>query len=463
MADQGFDIPIRFPLDKAGAVDADKLLAQLRQQVKGVSDETKAYNDWLANNAKELGEVSKQQEAAVAELERYQATLEKMHQTQVLENHEKQKAVRWTQTQKDGQADLSKTLESLRDNVISNTKATDASSSAWAKNSLSLKDAKDGLKGLAFEIPVIGNLLKLLNPYTATVAGIAGATALWRTRVDELTTSLGGVPLPEVSEEYAARWERMAAAAGKIASDVAKIKAEKETFDKLLEVQQAFNLAAGFTSPDQVAGLKGQASREAAERLSVRSQQMLAVAGNINPNNPALADAEKLAAAAAGQIPGVRDRIAQITAAQGRRSMFGFNPMKWWDDTKLGIRYGGVGSYEEMLAMEESRLSGLQGTVSGYQGMVKSRAMRAANLEQGRAAGADAASFFDQAGGFQAQVASAHGADFKAAVELLATIDPLVTAQAITRMATAVIEAQKAGLKGEQDIRRAMEVRNQKP
>ena len=61
---------------------AEAELQKVRQQIKGVSDETAAYNKWLEKNAQQLGAESQAVATATAELERYQQALKRMHDEQ---------------------------------------------------------------------------------------------------------------------------------------------------------------------------------------------------------------------------------------------------------------------------------------------------------------------------------------------------------------------------------------------
>lgn len=410
-----------------------------------------------------LRQVRAEMEKTVDESERYQQTLEKMRVAQVMESQEKQKAIKWTQSHKDGQADLSKTLESLRTNVVQNQRDTEISIKLDKQKFASLQDVKNGFKGLAFEIPIVGQLLKLLNPFTAAVAGIAAATSIWRKRTDELVTSLGGVALPDLAETSVARAERMAAAIDRLASASARIKNEKEGFEKLLELQNAFNVAAGLTSQESVTAAKAANARAAAEALLASGQANVAASGNIVADNPAVEQMRTLAAAAEQQIPGVRERMHFIQRAQSRRSLFGFNPLKWYDDMIYGIRYGGAGTYEEGMAMEQNRLAGLQDTVSRYENLRTNRAARLALRSSGEEMIGAAANMFDQAAGAMGSVAAAQGKEFQKVVQQMNNADPLVLANAIARLATIILEAQKATDKAIADQERANAARARKP
>ena len=88
-------------------------------------------------------------------------------------------ATKQQQSQKEGSANLSKTVEELNRNVVQGTDSTEKNTRANKQNFASIQDVKNAFKGLALEIPGVGRFLALLNPYTAAVAGIAAATAIW--------------------------------------------------------------------------------------------------------------------------------------------------------------------------------------------------------------------------------------------------------------------------------------------
>lgn len=84
------------------------------------------------------------------------------------------------------------------------------------------KELKDVVKGLSAEFPELARVGRLaLNPISFAVAGITGAFALWRYKVNELTRALGGVELPD------------------IASHITSVNTLREAYGKLIEQIEA--------------------------------------------------------------------------------------------------------------------------------------------------------------------------------------------------------------------------------
>ena len=155
MADEGLEVPISFPLQKAGAVDANKLLEEMRQQIKGVTDETKAYTDWLAKNAKELGAESKAQAAATDELKRYEATLEKMRVAQVEATKEESKRIAEMAEAKKKTEQLA---EATKKTAIESVAAGEMTREQAKQTSRELDGVKEGVKKLAMQFGALGQV-----------------------------------------------------------------------------------------------------------------------------------------------------------------------------------------------------------------------------------------------------------------------------------------------------------------
>jgi len=75
-----------------------------------------------------------------------------------------------------------------------------------AKATFAKKELREAVKGLSLQFPLLGRVAALaLNPISILVASITGAFSLFRLRVDELTTTLAGLKLPDVSTDQIAR------------------------------------------------------------------------------------------------------------------------------------------------------------------------------------------------------------------------------------------------------------------
>lgn len=341
---QSLDILIRFISQQFG-VKPEEVLKQVREATKQTADEN----------------------------ERYQQTLEKMRVAQVMESQEKQKAVKWTQSHKEGTADLTKTMESLQQNVVEGTKETEKSVKQDEKKFTSLKQVKEGLKGLAFELPIVGNLLRLLNPYTATVAGIAGATAIWKARTDELAYSLGAVPLPDVSEDYIGRIDRFAEKLKKVADQstaaITKLKEVQATIDANAEFWKALGVDVG-TGPGIA---KADAASATAAQLLASGQAKIAAGVGVSPND--LEKAKGLATAAEQDNVSRRGRLGEIGEMQ---SMHPYDPRRLYYDNKFRLRYGYGTTYDQAAAIENQAIASNQNTIGFYANLTERASLRSA-------------------------------------------------------------------------------------
>lgn len=343
-------------------------------------------------------------------------------------------------------------------------KAEEEVQKATKQTFTSKKELKEMVKQLGTEFPLLGAAGRLaLNPIVAFTTAITGAFQLWKLRTDELVKSLGGVALPDVTEDAITRAERMAEAYGRVAKALDGVKNAKDAADKMIELANAFNVSAGLTKPSDVAKAKADVARAAGSDAAALAAASLASAGNINPANTAgLEEMRKMAEAAQAQIPEVQARMDYINKARSRRPMFGLNPMRMWESMILGPRYGGEQNYDVMMGMEQERLSGLQDTVSRYTNMREDRARRSELLARGRESASTAADFFGQAATNMGQVAGAAGADFKSIVQNMDSIDPLSLARAIMNLARVIQEGQKATDQAISDQQRANNIRAQR-
>lgn len=138
----------------------------------------------------------------------------------------------------------------------------DESTAAAKKAFVSKAQLKGAVKGLREEFPMLAHVAKMaLNPIAFIVAGIGGAFAVWKYRVDELSRALSGVELPDVSEAKIGHinamtqaWNGFAAALNKTveaynsvdaaADRAAKgLTAEEERKKKLLAANKALELS----------------------------------------------------------------------------------------------------------------------------------------------------------------------------------------------------------------------------
>lgn len=361
---------------------------------------------------------------------------------------------------KEAAAELTKIKDATTATGKEGVKQEEAVAAATKKHFTSKKELNDMVKQLGHEFPILGAAGRLaLNPIVAVTAGITAAFQIWKYRTDELTKSLGGIEMPDVTEDAIERTERMAGAFKKMADALQGIKDAKDATDKMIDLANAFSLAAGLVKPEDIAKGKANLARTAGSDAQAAAAANLAAAGSINPDNAAVADLKAAADESLAQIPDVRKRIEFIQRAQSRRSFGGFNPMKAYDDMVYGARYGGAASYEEGLGIEQAKLADLQANVSRYQNVNVDRARRIDLLLRGEAGMKTARGEFSAAAQSMGSVAGAAGGEFKSSVDQLATVDPLALAKAINNLATLMREGLRATDQALSDQQKANNIR----
>lgn len=148
------------------------------------------------------------------------------------------------------------------------TKAGEEQVKASDKAFASHKDLRAAVHGLSEEFPMLGQIGRLaLHPIGLVVAGIAGAFAIWKTRVQELASTLAGVELPDVSDDRVGRVLK-AASAWKEYGD-----ALKHTVDQYNSVEQASARAGKALDAESERQKKLLESRKALELADLERQK----------------------------------------------------------------------------------------------------------------------------------------------------------------------------------------------
>lgn len=449
----GLDIPIRFPLDKTGVVDADKLLAQMRQQIKAATDQTKEYTAWLEKNASELGAVSKAQAEAAeatkkaqaeaaAESARYQAALEKMHQTQVLETASKREGIRWTQSAKAGTADLSSTLATLKGNVVDATKASNEGVAADRSRTMSMKTLKDAVKGLSYEFPLLASAVNLIkNPIVATIASIGAAFVVWKDRVDQLQRSMGGIEIPEVTELQIERIDRLAEKFAKLNDKTKSLVESLDEFKQRIDADASFWRAMGVdlgTGPEQA---KADLTTGAAANLEKQGRANMQAGLSISDD-----DLNKLAMlAAAGQktLDEQKQRmpfLQQFADPNAQRS--------GGDNFLFARRYGWNATYETALAMENATTASAQANVDRYSDARR----RQQQYLLGQSQVETANQLFGGNVSDRSSIANTLARNTNEEIQKLASVDPRLLANQIVKIGVIFTKAMEAAQKTETEI-----------
>jgi len=116
------------------------------------------------------------------------------------------------------------------------------------------RDMHAGIRALREEFPLVAHVAHLaLNPIGLAVAGIAGAFALWKNRVENLTKALAGIELPDSKatdpghiNALAAAWEKYADSVTKAEESFNSVAAASERREKQIdkEIEQLKKLLA---------------------------------------------------------------------------------------------------------------------------------------------------------------------------------------------------------------------------
>lgn len=377
--------------------NAEAMLAKVREQIKGASDETDAYNKWLQKNATQLGAHSQGVAAAQAELARYEATLKRMNEEQERASQLpapdtfKPSAVKQllehsiaSQKAADETMGLSR---ATRDNI----EAITGAEKSVDKLSISKKNLKDAINGLATEFPLLGSVARMaLNPITLAVAGIAAGFAIFRDRVEGLKNTLAGIQLPDLSppdpkqvDVNKEAWDNLANAIGKaIAKYNSAEESSERTSKRIAEEYEYRKKILELMKQGELAGANTPAEREAIEQryssassvedklharkveaetlreivnltIEAEAKERIAAQAKITSDRN-IADLEAQKAAAMEQQAEAKKRQQNIPESNMEALM---HPFQDYENTK---RYGAFVSFDKARAMEQETIDQAQ-------------------------------------------------------------------------------------------------------
>lgn len=266
---------------------------------------------------------------------------------------------------------------------------------ATKKTFTSKKDLKEMVKQLGHEFPVLGSIGRLaLNPIAAVTASITAAFLIWNKRVNDLTVSLGGIEMPDVSESQIARIDRVADAFGKWAESVAKFKSSsdgiKARLDAALKVAQlddALNRAMGGEGTDPKAA-EARAKNLAAATLEAEGRRLIGASGHPGSSKSESDQAlilQKAADKAVEEQKAAQKRLDEINAIRAgemnpaQQAVFG---------AKYALRYGPQTTGPEAIAMERANIETQQRIIDQYtnfQGAAARRGGRRTAIATGQA------------------------------------------------------------------------------
>lgn len=420
MADLVFTI--RTPAELSGAESAARALEVNIGKAKALGQEYGALETRL-HSVRQSIEAFKQSSDAqpapklpVDESERYAAALKRMSDSDTESARDKRlealrNEIAWRrQLAEEADAQIAAenaTKSAIKDGTAGLNEAAGAADKAFT----SKKQLKDMVKQLGHEFPLLGSIGRLaLNPIAFTTAAITGAFALWNFRVQELTRSLGGIQMPDVSDDQIARIERAGTALKAYAESAAGIgKAEakiKENFDaQLARIDTALETAKRINAAkDELAkalgqtpaGTADQVADRAAEDLRIQAlrkeqtdkraagEKLLKEAGGVTSEEKEAAIAEKYkdaAAAAREEIKAAEARKAEVLdlkdlATSG--SVAAASPVNQYKAARAVLRYGKDASYDDAAAIEDATIRSQREIVAQFQSFQANAAARAA-------------------------------------------------------------------------------------
>lgn len=254
--------------------------------------------------------------------------------------------------------EIKKTTKEVGEEGVKQEKAVEE---ATKKTFASKKDLKSILKQLGQEFPLLGQVGRLaLNPVALAAAGITSAFVIWRKRVDELTKSLGGVELPDVTETQVQRANRHAEALERQAAAVARlgesVKQLKSDIGEDAAVWRALGADLG-TVPEQ---MQAEADVAGAETALASGRSKMRAGSRISPAE--LKRLEEMAIAAEATKKQAQGRIEQVNFMQ---SMGIFDPRRLYYDNVFFTRYG-RSSYGEARAMEQRTIDQSDAAIGRY-------------------------------------------------------------------------------------------------
>jgi hypothetical protein len=248
-----------------------------------------------------------------------------------------------------------------------------------------LHDLKGAAKGLRDEFPMLAHVFRLAtNPIAFVVAGIAGAWAIWKSRVDELTKSLSEVELPDtkamdpghvdaMTEAWGKWGDALASARDHMASVAEQAKKVFEAIDKALDRQKKLLASEKELTAAKGGDTSGFAAQERGLEFSARQAKIdtkMAEAGDL------MWDAAKKENEASGIKAGTADddkktqeelkaraevgmkEMAQAQQRMGDLRAYQGGEMSPWDRDVYSLQYlhrYGTMTPDEAMAAEQNK------------------------------------------------------------------------------------------------------------
>jgi hypothetical protein len=316
---------------------------------------------------------------------------------------------------------------------------------ATKKTFTSKKQLKDMVKQLGQEFPLLGAAGRLaMNPIVAATAAVTASFAIMKNKFDAAVASMGGVQLPDISEDAVKRYERIAEASSKIASNVGNISRGLSAAEKNRDILNAFLTGAGG-APDDSAARSAAAETAGGDSLT-EAMRLRKISGNFNPNNAAANDAKLLLPELQAHRKAMMEMLNLISSVQdGSGGVKG--SMKY-------LATFGLSNPDKQYARYQSELSQTDAQIAGIIAGGQRRSERGAAFTAAGGAERQAADYYEKAAGFSAAGAKGSGADFKAAAAAMSEAN-------IAGFFTGVIKLAQASIEGRDQIERALRLQEQ--
>jgi len=272
------------------------------------------------------------------------------------------------------QADLQAIQAASKETAKTAVAAEQEVQTATKETFTSKQQLKGAVKGLAAEFPALASVARLaLNPVTLIVTGIVSAFSLWKKRLDELTVSLGGIEMPDVSETEIDRinrtadaWGRLAEKTGAFSARVTALKKDAAEVIKLIEFNDSFQRALGIDTGTDATKSKAEILAIEAANLEAEGRAKIAGAGTPGSKEAEAALGKtfaEAAAAAAVELKAAQERLAELLA-------FRAGEMPVWQQplfgAQFGIRYGPTTTGGDAIALERQKIADQQGIIDRF-------------------------------------------------------------------------------------------------
>lgn len=291
---------------------------------------------------------------------------------------------------------IKKIREETTKAAAAGVKAETEIAAATDKTFTSKKQLKDMVKQLKLDFPLLGQIGRLaLNPIFLATTAVTAGFQIWNKRVAELTRSLGGIEMPDVSESAIDRVNKMASAWGDMAAKMAAaknasgdIKRNLDDLVKTIDANAELLRAMGVDVGGQPAADKAAATMSGAAALEASGRARIARARTPGSKSSEAAELERMEATAVSAQKEMTDAGSRRDVLLKGKSLGPYDPRRLYYDNLLRIRYGYGTSYDEAIEMERGNIASSQGVVDSFgraKAVAASREVRRSEIKAGEA------------------------------------------------------------------------------